>query len=292
MHPFFLLVSKGWAHGPTLLPYNWEGRTHMGAAVQHNKKFAIAKASTAHDVECNKNAHWVLPQRNKLIACVLPDNKNKVLIDRFYCCILFCSKILLFIVSLQVLEGLPMLWKPKSCAQPLRLGLLVVALLLVPIIIIIIIRYSFIHVYKNMCRQWVYVHVNTIFGAHFLPQFLGVVVTRARAHAIWSCPSWPSHDPIMREGVVKVGARVLTLPSSPTDFSLFLVPNDNCCPPSPIPKTNCPCILEGRLFPNPILIALHLEGPKFSLYSLPLVHKQLTRISFLICKRKHAHECQ
>ena len=45
---------------------------------------------------------------------------------------------------------------------------------------------------------------------------------------------------------------------------------------------NSPCLLEGCLFTNLILSALHLESPKFNIHvHLPLVNKQLTRFSFL-----------
>ena len=50
-------------------------------------------------------------------------------------------------------------------------------------------------------------------------------------------------------------------------------PNRNCCPSRPISKKKyCPCILEGRLITNVILIALHFQGPKFIIFicSLPL----------------------
>ena len=53
----------------------------------------------------------------------------------------------------------------------------------------------------------------------------------------------------------------------------ILNPTENCCPSGPISKKKyCPCILEGRLITNVILIALHLQGPRSIIFicSLPL----------------------
>ena len=61
----------------------------------------------------------------------------------------------------------------------------------------------------------------------------------------------------------------------------FLDPTENCCPPARFRKNHYPCILEGHLTTNPILSALHFQGPESNIYvHFHWVDKQLTRSSF------------
>ena len=46
----------------------------------------------------------------------------------------------------------------------------------------------------------------------------------------------------------------------------FLDPTEHCCPPARYQKTHCSCIIEGHLPTNPILSALHPQGPKSNIY--------------------------
>ena len=60
----------------------------------------------------------------------------------------------------------------------------------------------------------------------------------------------------------------------------FFNPIENCCPPAQFWKNHCHCILEGHLSTNPMLSALHLQGPKSNIYvHFHWVNKQLIGIS-------------
>ena len=57
---------------------------------------------------------------------------------------------------------------------------------------------------------------------------------------------------------------------------IFLNPPENSCPPCPLRKKHCSCILEGRLTTNPILSAFHLQGLKSNIYvHFHLINKPL-----------------
>ena len=111
-------------------------------------------------------------------------------------------------------------------------------------------------------------------------------MARDRAHTIWAGLSQATYDSIMEGKGVRARARDLALLSNPgflfnlSIFYLglfvclfyFLSQPTNASHGSQ--KNNRPCILEGRLVTNPILSALHCEGPKCNIYmyvcSLPL----------------------
>ena len=49
-------------------------------------------------------------------------------------------------------------------------------------------------------------------------------------------------------------------------IKIFWARQKNVACPSDFEKIHCPCILEGHLLTNPILSALHLQGPKSNIY--------------------------
>ena len=90
----------------------------------------------------------------------------------------------------------------------------------------------------------------------------------------------------MGDGGVKVGACDLApLPYFYFYFYFLILPN-GYCPPCLISSKNWKLDIETPLYfwrppTNPILNALHIEGPKFNIYvHFLLVNKQLTKNSF------------
>ena len=81
-----------------------------------------------------------------------------------------------------------------------------------------------------------------------------------------------------------IRARPVALPENQD----FVDPTKNYYPPAQLRKNHCPCILEGHLSTNPILSALHLQGPKSNICSniyiiyvhFHWVNKQVVGISF------------
>jgi hypothetical protein len=118
-----------------------------------------------------------------------------------------------------------------------------------------------------------------------LEMFLGeqqTCMVGARAHTIWVDPNQPSHDPIMGGRGCQAGPRNPAPLGSPVKNEKNDPGRQLLCPPCLIPEEkNRSYILEGHLFTNLILSALHLEGLEFYIYArFPFGNKQLIGISF------------
>ncbi len=134
----------------------------------------------------------------------------------------------------------------------------------------------------NSCfkSSWEYLYMfGAIISYYFIPSILLKLVKLTKLILLKFCNAsivWQFYVISQINGEVDLG-----MGDACPEYSNFSGPDRklvHACPPE---KNHCPCIFEGHLSTNPILSAMHLQGPKSNLYlHFHWVNKQLTRTSF------------